>query len=63
MENKSGYQVHVCRLRRNRIRIAGFREFFDRESIPALDDLESLPLDIAARNEGFYRVVPLEWGL
>ncbi|MFR0873815.1 MAG: formate dehydrogenase accessory protein FdhE [Bilophila wadsworthia] len=34
-----------------------------RPSIPALDDLESLPLDIAAQNEDFHRVAPSEWGL
>ena len=45
------------------IKIADFREFFGRESIPALDDLESLPLDIAAQNEDFHRVAPSEWGL
>lgn len=58
-----GYQVHVCRSCKSYIKIADFREFFGRESIPALDDLESLPLDIAAQNEDFHRVAPSEWGL
>lgn len=54
-ENEPGYQVHVCRSCKSYIKIADFREFFGRESIPALDDLESLPLDIAAQNEDFHR--------
>ena len=62
-ENEPGYQVHVCRSCKSYIKIADFREFFGRESIPALDDLESLPLDIAAQNEDFHRVAPSEWGL
>lgn len=54
--------MSAARARAN-IKIADFREFFGRESIPALDDLESLPLDIAAQNEDFHRVAPSEWGL
>ena len=61
-ENEPGYQVHVCRSCKSYIKITDFREFFGRESIPALDDLESLPLDIAAQNEDFHRVAPSEWG-
>lgn len=62
-ENEPGYQVHVCRSCKSYIKIADFREFFGRENIPALDDLESSPLDIAAQNEDFHRVAPSEWGL
>ena len=62
-ENEPGYQVHVCRSCKSYIKIADFREFFGRESIPALDDSNSLPLDIAAQNEDFHRVAPSEWGL
>ena len=62
-ENEPGYQVHVCRSCKSYIKIADFREFFGRESNPALDELESLPLDIAAQNEDFHRVAPSEWGL
>ena len=62
-ESEPGYQVHICRSCKSYIKIADFREFFDRDFIPELDDLESLPLDMAAQGEDFHRVAPSEWGL
>ena len=63
VDTEPGYQVHICRTCKSYIKIADFRDRLDRNSVPALDDLESLPLDMAAQNEDFHRVAPSEWGL
>lgn len=63
VDKESGYQAHVCRACKSYIKIADFRELTGREFAPALDDLESLALDMAAQKEGFHRVAPSEWGL
>jgi FdhE protein len=34
----------------------------DRQSVPVLDDLESLALDILAREQGFVRPTQSAWG-
>lgn len=57
-----GYQVHVCHSCKGYIKIADFREYTDRPCLPALDDLESLPLDIAAQQQGFSRLTLSPWG-
>ena len=49
-----GYRVDVCATCKSYIKTADFREL-DREPLPVLDDLESLPLDILAQNEGYRR--------
>lgn len=59
---ESGYQVHVCHSCKGYIKIADFREYTDRPSLPALNDLESLPLDIAAQQQGFSRLTLSAWG-
>ena len=59
--DEPGYAVHVCLRCNNYIKTTDFREL-DRPSIPVLDDLESLPLDLAARNQGFTRPVLSAWG-
>lgn len=56
------YQVHVCHSCKGYIKIADFREYSDRPMAPALDDLESLPLDIAAQQQGFTRLTLSSWG-
>ncbi len=58
-----GYQVHICRSCKSYVKIADFREQGERNFIPALDDLQSLPLDVTAQHERFHRVAPSEWGL
>ena len=63
VDSETGYQVHVCRTCKSYIKIADFRELFGRTFMPALDDLESLALDMAAQKEGFHRLAPSEWGL
>lgn len=57
-----GYQVHVCHSCKGYIKIADFREYTSRPLLPALDDLESLPLDIAAQQQGFSRLTLSPWG-
>ena len=56
-----GYFVHVCLTCKCYIKTTDFREF-DRVSIPVLDDLESLTLDMAARGQGYNRPVLSAWG-
>lgn len=63
VDSEPGYQVHTCRSCKSYIKIADFRELTGREFLAALDDLESLPLDMAAQQEDFHRVAPSEWGL
>lgn len=60
-DGEPGYQVHVCRSCDSYIKLADFREY-DRESTPVLDDLESLALDILARQQGFSRPTASAWG-
>lgn len=56
-----GYFVHVCNSCKCYIKTTDFREF-DRVSVPVLDDLESLTLDMAARGQGYTRPVLSAWG-
>ncbi len=56
-----GYQVHVCESCKNYLKTADFREF-DRPSVPVLDDLESLTLDLLAREKGYRRPTLSAWG-
>lgn len=60
-DGEPGYQVHVCRSCDSYIKMTDFREF-DRVSVPVLDDLESLALDILARQQGFGRPTSSAWG-
>lgn len=59
--DEPGYAVHVCLRCNNYIKTTDFRDL-DRPSIPVLDDLESLTLDLAARNQGYNRPVLSAWG-
>jgi len=60
-EDEPGYAVHVCLRCKNYIKTTDFREL-DRPSIPILDDLESLTLDLAAKGQGYGRPVLSAWG-
>ncbi len=60
-DGEPGFQVHVCKSCKGYIKVADFREF-DRISIPVLDDLESLALDIVARQQGYARPTASAWG-
>lgn len=60
-EGERGFSVHVCRTCSCYIKCADFREL-DKVSIPVLDDLESLTLDILAREQGYTRPVLSAWG-
>jgi len=61
-DNQPGYAAHVCRNCKNYIKLADFREYAGRISLPALDDLESLPLDMLAQQQGFKRLTFSAWG-
>jgi FdhE protein len=60
-EGEPGFEVHVCHTCNCYIKTADFREL-DVVSIPALDDLESLALDILAREQGLSRPTLSAWG-
>ena len=57
-----GYAAYVCRSCKSYIKLADFREYAGRVSLPALDDLESLPLDMLAQQRGFRRLTFSAWG-
>ena len=55
--------VHVCHSCNSYIKIADFRERIEGTPNPVLEDLLSLPLDLAAQARGFERPTFSEWGL
>ncbi|ABB37507.1 formate dehydrogenase accessory protein [Oleidesulfovibrio alaskensis G20] len=60
-EGEPGFEVHVCRSCHCYLKTSDFRDM-DRQSVPVLDDLESLALDILAREQGFVRPTQSAWG-
>lgn len=60
-EGEPGFEVHVCRTCNCYMKTADFRTL-DAVTIPALDDLESLALDILAREQGLSRPTLSAWG-
>ena len=61
-DTQPGYGVYVCRTCKTYIKLADFREYAGRVSLPVLDDLESLPLDMLARQQGWTRRTASAWG-
>lgn len=61
VEDSPGYRVDVCETCKSYMKTADFREM-DKISVPALDDLESLPLDFVAVEEGYKRPTLSVWG-
>ena len=61
-DTQPGFAAHVCRTCTSYIKLADFREFAGRVSLPVLDDLESLPLDILAQRQGLTRRTFSAWG-
>jgi len=58
-DGEPGYRVETCDNCQTYIKTIDFRQL-DREACAPLNDLESLPLDILAGDEGFHRV-PSVW--
>ncbi|MFP4237009.1 MAG: formate dehydrogenase accessory protein FdhE, partial [Desulfonatronovibrio sp.] len=56
-----GFRVDVCKTCNMYIKTTDFREM-DKKYLPVMDDLESLTLDIMARNQGFNRPTLSAWG-
>jgi FdhE protein len=56
-----GYRIDTCSGCKRYIKTVDFRQL-DKVSLPLLDDLESLALDILARQEGFTRPTLSGWG-
>jgi FdhE protein len=61
VREEPGFRVDVCKSCKMYIKTVDFREM-DKRAIPALDDLESLALDILARKQGFTRPTLSAWG-
>jgi len=57
-----GYAVYACRTCKSYIKLSDFREYAGRASLPVLDDLESLPLDMLAQQQGLTRLTSSAWG-
>lgn len=61
VEDSPGYRVDVCDSCKTYMKTTDFREL-DKISVPALNDLESLPLDFVAVKEGYKRGTLSVWG-
>ena len=61
-DSQPGYAAYVCRACKSYIKLADFRECAGRVSLPVLDDLESLPLDMLAQQQGLARHTFSAWG-
>ncbi|NDV22579.1 formate dehydrogenase accessory protein FdhE [Desulfovibrio sp. JC022] len=61
VEEAPGYRVDVCDSCKTYLKTTDFRKL-DRTSVPALNDLESLPLDFVAVEEGYSRGTLSVWG-
>ena len=60
--NEKGYEAHVCESCKNYIKLHDMREKDAASSLPSLDDLDSLPLDLMARQQGYIRSTFSAWG-
>jgi len=60
-DEEPGYRVDVCLSCKGYIKTSDFRQL-DRISLPVLDDLESLALDLLAVKRGFVRPTASAWG-
>ncbi len=61
VDEHPGFRVDVCKTCSMYIKTADFREM-DKKIMPVMDDLESLTMDIMARNQGFSRPTLSAWG-
>ena len=61
-DTQPGYMASACRTCKSYIKLADFREYAGRVSLPVLDDLESLPLDMLAQRQGLTRLTFSAWG-
>lgn len=59
--DEPGYRVELCHSCKRYMKTADFRNL-DRQYVPGLDDLESLALDILAREQGYSRPTLSAWG-
>ncbi|HDQ40368.1 MAG TPA: formate dehydrogenase accessory protein FdhE [Desulfonatronum sp.] len=60
-EQEPGFRVDLCDQCKMCIKTVDFRNM-DRVSVPVLDDLESLTLDVLAQSKGFVRPTLSAWG-
>jgi FdhE protein len=60
-EEEPGFRVELCKSCNMYIKTVDFHDF-DRTSLPLLDDLESLTLDVLADREGYKRPTASGWG-
>ncbi len=61
-KGEPGFRVETCDACKTYVKTIDFREL-DRVSFPALNDLESLALDLLAADQGYARPAPSVWGI
>lgn len=61
VEEEPGFRVDVCKSCKRYMKVADFRKL-DRRSLPLMDDLASLALDILAAQKGYSRATLSAWG-
>lgn len=62
VDREPGYEAHVCETCKNYIKLLDLKGKNSADALPPLDDLESLPLDLAARQQGYARSTASAWG-
>lgn len=60
-EEEPMYQLHVCKECKNYLKLSDYRQAAS-DYVPALDDLDSLAIDILARRMGYTRPTLSAWG-
>jgi FdhE protein len=60
-EEEPGFRLNMCSTCNKYVKTTDFRDF-DRVSLPLLDDLESIALDVLAQKRGFIRPTLSGWG-
>lgn len=61
-DQEADYEVHVCETCKNYLKLHVLKEKDATAAIPPLDDLDSLPLDLMARQQGYIRSTASAWG-
>lgn len=60
--DEPGYEAQVCETCKSYIKLHDLRGKNHADALPPLDDLDSLPLDLAARQQGYARGTASAWG-
>jgi len=61
VEEEPGFRIDLCQSCKRYVKVVDFRKL-DRRSLPLMDDLASLPLDMVAAQKGYSRATLSAWG-